>query len=282
FRSEIEWCETAAQKLAATIEAEAWDGEYYMRAYFDDGSKLGSHESDEAKIDSLPQSWAIISGAAQPERAEMGMQAVEQHLIRENEKMILLFTPPFDKSTQDPGYIKGYVPGVRENGGQYTHAAIWVAQAFARKGDGTRAVQMLRMLNPVEHSRTPEDVQRYQVEPYVITADVYALEDRVGRGGWSWYTGSSSWYYRVWIEDVLGFHKRGNRVFIEPRIPTDWPEFSIRYRFGETRYDIRIENPSGVQLGVAWVEENGVRLELKDGIALVDDGAEHRIIVRLG
>jgi cellobiose phosphorylase len=280
-KEEIAWCEEQALKLAKTVEEQAWDGDYYIRAYFDNGSKLGSKESDEAKIDSLPQSWAIISGAADSERAEQGMQAVEKHLVKEQDEMILLFTPPFDKSEQDPGYIKGYVPGVRENGGQYTHAAIWVAQAMARKGDGDRAVQLMRLLNPVEHARTPADVAKYQVEPYVITADVYALEGRVGRGGWSWYTGSSSWYYRVWIEDILGFHKRGNKLFIQPSIPHDWNDYSIRYNWADIHLDIRVENPDGVNTGVVWIEVDGNRLPDGEGIPL-DTGGHHRVLVRMG
>jgi len=273
---EIVWCKEQAIKLAATIEEQAWDGEYYIRAYFDDGSKLGSHTSDEAKIDSLPQSWSILSGAGNPQRAELGMLAVEKHLIRERDKMILLFTPPFDKSSQDPGYIKGYVPGVRENGGQYTHAAIWVAQAFARKGDGARAVELLRMLNPVEHARDESGVARYQVEPYVITADIYALKDRVGRGGWSWYTGSSSWYYRVWIEDVLGFHKRGDTLFIEPSLPPDWNEITVRYRFGTSVYQIAIAHGEAKQ-----TEIDGEVLADGQGIELRDDGQTHDVRVTI-
>ncbi|HEX8552378.1 MAG TPA: glucoamylase family protein [Abditibacteriaceae bacterium] len=278
LQTEIDWCESEALKLAATVEKEAWDGEYYIRAYFDNGEPLGSRRSDEAQIDSLPQSWAILSGAANAERAELGMQAVEKHLVREKDEMILLFTPPFDKSLQDPGYIKGYVPGVRENGGQYTHAAIWVAQATARKGDGDRAVQLMNLLNPVEHARTPEDVARYQVEPYVITADVYALEGRVGRGGWSWYTGSASWFYRVWIEEILGFHLRGDKLFLNPHIPKDWPTFTIHYRYQGAHYEICVENAGGAQVSSIAVNDQPIIVE--DGIPLHTEG-HHRVVVRL-
>lgn len=268
------WCREQAAKLAATTEREAWDGEWYKRGYFDDGSALGSHESEEAKIDSLPQTWGILSGAADPERAETAMKAVEEHLIREKDEMILLFTPPFDQSSQDPGYIKGYVPGVRENGGQYTHAAIWVAQAYARKGDGARAVQLLRMLNPVEHARTEADVARYVVEPYVVVADIYALQGRVGRGGWTWYTGSASWMYRVWIEDVLGFQRRGDTLFIAPNVPEEWREYSLHYHHGGSVYHVTVQHS-----GAPSLQLDGRSLEVSSGIPLTDDGAEHHVVV---
>jgi cyclic beta-1,2-glucan synthetase len=195
--------------------------------------------------------------------------------------MVLLFTPPFEQTPRDPGYIKRYPPGVRENGGQYTHAAIWLAMAFARRRDGDRAVSVLRMLSPVEHARTPEQVARYKVEPYVVAADVYALEGRVGQGGWTWYTGSSGWMYRVWIEEVLGVKLRANRLTIDPVIPRDWKRFTIRYRHGTTEYAIDVENPNKAGSGVAWVELDGHRL-LDRGIDLVDDGARHEVTVRLG
>jgi cyclic beta-1,2-glucan synthetase len=270
-----------ARRLAAAVEAHAWDGAWYRRAYFDDGTPLGSRDSDEARIDSLPQSWAVISGAAYQERARTAMQAVENELVRSDDHMILLFTPPFAHSASDPGYIKRYPPGVRENGGQYTHAAIWVAMAFARQGDGDRAVACLRMLNPIEHARTPEEVERYKVEPYVVAADVYALEGQTGRGGWTWYTGSSGWMYRVWIEEILGFKLRGDRLTIDPVLPRDWPKAAIRYRHGTAAYSITIENPDAVCRGVLWTELDGVRLPGHE-VALRDDGADHSLTVRLG
>jgi cellobiose phosphorylase len=269
-----------AKHLAAVVEDQAWDGEWYRRAYFDNGSPLGSHLSDEAKIDSLAQTWSILSGAGNHERSEQAMQSMEKYLMRPDDKMVLLFTPPFDKSAQDPGYIKGYVPGVRENGGQYTHAALWVAQAFARKGDGDRAVEVLRMLNPIEHARTPEEVERYKVEPYVVAADVYALKDRVGQGGWTWYTGSSSWMYRVWLEDVLGVQRRGDVLHIVPNVPRDWNEYSIRYKFGSSVYSITVHNPDGGKT-VSSLEVDGANVQVGDGIALVDDGREHEVRVML-
>ena len=181
-----------AEKLAQALEAHAWDGEWYLRAFYDDGSKMGSHESIECQIDSIAQSWAVLSGAADPARAAQAMESVNKRLVKEAEQMILLFTPPFDKSAHDPGYIKGYLPGVRENGGQYTHAAIWTAWAFAKLGQGDRAAELFRMLNPISHADTPEKAARYKVEPYVIAADIYGVSPHVGRGGWTWYTGSSA------------------------------------------------------------------------------------------
>jgi cyclic beta-1,2-glucan synthetase len=195
--------------------------------------------------------------------------------------MILLFTPPFEHPARDPGYVGRYPPGVRENGGQYTHAAIWAAMAFARQGDGDRATELLRMLNPVEHARTPEDVARYKVEPYVVAADVYALEGQIGRGGWSWYTGSSGWMYRAWIEEILGFKLRGEQLTLDPVLPRNWQHVKIRYRHGSTHYAISIENPDAVTGGVLWVEEDGIRAPAHD-IELHDDGADHVVTVRLG
>jgi len=270
-----------AQKQARTVEEQAWDGEWYRRAYFDDGEPLGSKECDEAQIDSLPQSWAILSGAGDPERAAMAMNAVDRHLVREADRMILLFTPPFDKSPKYPGYIKGYLPGVRENGGQYTHGSLWVPMAFARRGEGDRAVALLQMMNPVEHARTPEESHRYKVEPYVVAADIYALENQVGRGGWTWYTGSAGWMYRIWLEEVLGFQKRGDRLLIDPRISSEWPGFKLSYRFGQTWYNIAVENPEQVRQGVCCVEMDGAPLPTNE-IPLQDDGKRHTVVVRLG
>jgi cyclic beta-1,2-glucan synthetase len=231
-----------ARNLTAIIESTSWDGEWYRRAYFDDGTPLGSRNNDEARIDSLAQSWAVISGAGDPERAKRAMQSVEEYLIRSEEKLVLLFTPPFDQSSPHPGYIMGYPPGVRENGGQYTHAALWVAMAFARMGDGRRAVDVLQMLNPVEHTRTPGDYAVYRTEPYAVAADVYSVEGHAGSGGWTWYTGSAGWMYRVWLEEVLGFKLRGDRLSIEPAIPADWPVYVLTFRYRRTEYRIEVEN----------------------------------------
>jgi cyclic beta-1,2-glucan synthetase len=209
------------------------------------------------------------------------MEAAWQHLVREDEAMVLLFEPPFDKMEPSPGYIKGYPPGVRENGGQYTHAALWMAMAMARKGDGERAVQLLRMLNPIEHARDAEAVWHYGVEPYVIAADVYNLPGRVGQGGWSWYTGSAAWMYRAWVEEVLGLQVRGERLRMNPAIPAAWPGFRLNYRHGETLYAIEVENPQGCERGVAWLEMDGQRMA--GGVIPLERGlVKHQIRVRMG
>ncbi|MBE0504493.1 MAG: glycosyl transferase [Desulfuromonadales bacterium] len=269
------------KELIQRIELAAWDGEWYLRGTFDDGSPLGSVASKEAKIDSLPQSWAWLSGAADPERAEIALESAWQHLVLQKEGLVLLFAPPFDKSVPSPGYIKGYPPGVRENGGQYTHAALWMAMAMARKGDGTRAVQLLRLLNPIEHARDADAAWLYGVEPYVVAADVYRLPDRVGQGGWSWYTGSAAWMYRVWIEEVLGLQVRSGQLRINPVIPATWPGFSLSYRHGETIYAIEVENPDSCERGVAWVEMDGQRVA-GGAIPLERSLVKHHVVVRMG
>lgn len=233
----------------------------------------------EAQIDSLPQSWAILTGCADKQRANEALQAAYERLVLHDKEMILLFTPAFDKTDQDPGYIKGYLPGVRENGGQYTHAATWLALAFAEQGDGDKAVELLQMLNPIEHARSPEETQTYKVEPYAIVADVYNLPGHIGRGGWTWYTGSASWVYRVWVEGVLGFKLRGDKLEINPAIPKEWPGFSMTYRYHSTTYQIRVENPHGVSHGVASLEGDGTSVDV---IQLVNDGQTHQVVVRLG
>jgi cyclic beta-1,2-glucan synthetase len=270
-----------ADKLAQALEAYAWDGEWYLRAFYDDGSKMGSHESIECQIDSIAQSWAVLSGAADPARAAQAMVSVNKRLVKEAEQMILLFTPPFDKSAHDPGYIKGYLPGVRENGGQYSHAAIWTAWAFAKLGQGDRAAELFRMLNPISHADTPEKTTRYKVEPYVIAADIYGVPPHVGRGGWTWYTGSSAWMYRLGIEAILGITRVGNALYVNPCIPHDWTGFKVDYRFGNTHYRINVENPSGVNRGVQQVLLDGI--PLSDGlIPLADDGQLHEVKVVVG
>lgn len=269
------------RELIQRVERAAWDGEWYLRAIFDDGTPLGSSASKEARIDSLPQSWAWLSGAADISRANMALDSVWRHLVREDEGLVLLLTPSFDKSEPSPGYIKGYPPGVRENGGQYTHAALWFAMAMARRGDGTRAVKMLSMLNPIERAREPETVWRYGIEPYVVAADVYRLPGRIGHGGWSWYTGSATWMYRAWVEEVLGLKVRGDHMQLNPVIPGRWEGFHLRYRHGEAIYEIQVENPEGCEQGVSWVEMDGQRL--RDGvIPLHRDLVKHRILVRMG
>ncbi|MBA2687784.1 MAG: hypothetical protein H0U64_06765, partial [Gemmatimonadaceae bacterium] len=216
-----------AERYRVAIEKTAWDGEWYRRAYFDDGSPLGSSESDEARIDSIAQSWSIISGAGDPERTRIAMNSFEKYLVREDSRQLVLLTPPFDKTAHDPGYIRGYLPGVRENGAQYTHAGLWAVLATAMLGEGKRAFELFQMINPVTHADTEEAVAIYKVEPYVVAADVYTAEGQLGRGGWTWYTGSASWMYRVALESLLGFQKRGDRLLVDPCIPPTWPEFSL-------------------------------------------------------
>jgi cyclic beta-1,2-glucan synthetase len=269
------------ERLKQALEAGAWDGDWYRRAYFDDGTPLGSAQNEECRIDSIAQSWGIISGAADAHRAHRAMAAVEQYLIRRGDGLVILFTPPFDKSPLDPGYIKGYVPGVRENGGQYTHAALWVLIAYALLGDGDRAGELFALLNPINHASTRAGLHKYKVEPYVAAADVYAVWPHTGRGGWTWYTGSASWMYRAGLEFILGFRLRGEKLEIDPCIPRGWREYEINYRHGSARYHIRVENPAGLSRGVATVEVDGVP-QASDEVALKDDGAEHRVRIVLG
>ncbi len=266
--------------LVQCIEKSAWDGEWYLRATFDDGTPLGSSANEEARIDSLPQSWAWFGTSADKTRAEQALESAWSHLVREDDGLVLLFEPPFDQSEPSPGYIKGYPPGVRENGGQYTHAAIWLAMAMARRGDGVRAAKILRILNPIEHAREPESVWRYGLEPYVVAADVYNLPGRIGQGGWSWYTGSAAWMYRAWVEEILGLKLRGETMQIDPVIPGRWGGFQMTYRHGEAVYEIQVENPDQCEHGVVWVEMDGKHI--KDGvIPLVRDLIKHRIFVRM-
>jgi cyclic beta-1,2-glucan synthetase len=270
-----------ADKYSRGLEANAWDGEWYLRAYYDDGTRLGSSKNNECQIDSIAQSWAVLSGAADPARAALAMESVNRRLVKQAEQMVLLFTPPFDKSARDPGYIKGYLPGIRENGGQYTHAAIWAAWAFAKLGQGDRAGGLFRMLNPISHSDTPEKVARYQVEPYVIAADIYSTFPHVGRGGWTWYTGSSGWLYRLGLEAILGITRAGNALNINPCIPSHWPGFKVDYRFGTAHYKISVENPRSVNQGVRQVLLDGNPLS-GSMISLMDDGETHEVRVLMG
>jgi cyclic beta-1,2-glucan synthetase len=281
LQEEEKSCRARAAQLAQAVDAQAWDGEWYRRGYFDDGTPFGSRENAEACIDSLPQSWAAIAGAGDSRRVEIALRSLEEKLVREADNLILLFTPPFDKTTADVGYIKAYPPGVRENGGQYTHGATWVPMAFARQGDGDKAVRFLRMLNPIEHARDEKDCERYKVEPYVMPGDVYSLAGHVGRGGWTWYTGSAAWTYRVWLEEVLGFRRRGDTLTINPVIPKDWPGFRLRYRFRSTTYRVTVENADHDSRGVTLVELDGVAVA-NNTVTLHDDGLFHELRVVLG
>lgn len=270
-----------AAALAKALETYAWDGQWYLRAFYDDGTPLGSNANNECKIDAIAQSWAVLSGAANPARAVQAMDSVYQILVKQQEQMILLFTPPFDKTSHDPGYIKGYAPGVRENGGQYTHAAIWTVWAFAKLGQGGRAEALFRLLNPIYHANTPERVAHYKVEPYVIAADVYGAPPHTGTGGWTWYTGSSGWMYRLGIEAILGITRQGSTLKVNPCIPKIWPGFKVDYCFGKTRYRISIENPDNVNSGVDQVLIDG-RVSTDNLIHLADDGRTHEVHIVMG
>jgi cyclic beta-1,2-glucan synthetase len=272
-----------ARRLQAALESGGWDGDWYRRGYFDDGTPLGSVTSGECRIDSIAQSWSVISGAANLDRATRAMAAVGSQLIRSDRGLALLFTPPFDRTPLDPGYIKGYPPGIRENGGQYTHAATWSVIAYALLGQGDKAGELLSMLNPVNRAATRGAVQRYKVEPYVVAADVYSEAPHAGRGGWTWYTGSAGWMYRAGLEWLLGFRLKGNSLEIEPCIPSAWPAFEIVFLHQDTRYEILVDNPDRVCRGVASAELDGQPLPAGPArIQLVNDGAVHSLRVILG
>jgi cyclic beta-1,2-glucan synthetase len=266
-----------ADAYSLAVETSGWDGQWYRRAYYDDGTPLGSAESDECRIDSIAQSWSVISGAGSLPRQELAMRALNQHLVLEDARLIMLLAPPFNQGTHDPGYIMGYLPGVRENGAQYTHAALWAVMATARKGDGDRAFELLQMINPLTRTANAEDVQRYKVEPYVVPADVYTAPAHVGRGGWTWYTGSASWMYRIGLEEILGFRKVGDTLRIEPCVPDAWASYDIVYRFGRATYEITVRDPAGIRRRGADVTVDGARVQ--DGtIRLVDDGQRHAVV----
>lgn len=272
-----------ATALQAALEKDGWDGEWYRRGYFDDGTPLGSAVSDECRIDSIAQSWSVISGAADPERARRAMAAVEEQLVRGDEGLALLFTPPFDRTPLDPGYIKGYPPGIRENGGQYTHAAAWSVIAMASLGLGNQAAALFSLVNPINHSSTRVDLQRYKVEPYAVAADVYSVAPHVGRGGWTWYTGSAGWLYRAGIEGILGFRQQGAFLILNPCIPREWPGFGISFKYRSALYEISVQNPRGFSQGVTHAELDGQTLPDRPArIPLADDGGVHVVRLVLG
>ena len=274
-------CRERAESLRAALEANAWDGAWYRRAYFDDGTPLGSAQNDECQIDAIPQAWAVISGVAQEARTRSAMDAVQARLVRVTDKLIQLFDPPFDKGTLQPGYIKGYVPGIRENGGQYTHAATWVVLATALQGRGDLALKLWNLINPIYHATTPEEVKRYKVEPYVVCADVYGAPPHTGRGGWTWYTGSASWLYRVALEAILGFHLEGNTLRLQPCVPPSWPGFEMIYRHRSATYQISVDNSAGTGRGVRSVNLDGQPLA-NLSVPLSDDAKLHKVRVALG
>jgi cyclic beta-1,2-glucan synthetase len=275
-----ERCRREAALLRGNLERHGWDGDWYRRAYFDDGTPLGSADQAECRIDSIAQSWSVLSGAGTPARTHQAMDSLDAHLVRRDAGLIQLLDPPFDQSTLDPGYIKGYVPGVRENGGQYTHAAIWATMAFAQLDDRARAWELFNIINPINHARTPADVATYKVEPYVIAADVYAVPPHVGRGGWTWYTGSAGWMYRLIVESLLGLQVDGETLRMEPCLPADWDGFKLSYRYRDTRYQIvvtqgcnRHDEPRVTVDGIAQTDS---------AIPLIDDRQQHAVEVRLG
>ncbi|MBA2623905.1 MAG: cyclic beta 1-2 glucan synthetase, partial [Chthoniobacterales bacterium] len=273
-------CLAETKQLQKNIEAHAWDGQWYRRAYFDNGEPLGSRTNSECQIDSLPQSWSVISGAGDRQRSNHAMNAVNERLIRREAKLIQLFDPPFDSSALNPGYIKGYIPGVRENGGQYTHGAIWTTMAFALMGENDRAWELFALLNPVHHGGTAEQIATYKVEPYVVAADVYALAPHTGRGGWTWYTGSAGWMYRLLVETLLGVHLEGDRLRLLPRIPASWTTYKIHYRFRHTVYHITITRFADGSAGPNEFSLDGQAL-IEEAIPLVDDLAEHFVEMRV-
>ncbi len=269
-----------AKLLIKNLEKNGWDGDWYLRAFFDNGTPLGSHTNDECQIDSIAQSWSVISGFGNKERANKAMQSVDERLIKEDEKLALLLTPSFDKTALDPGYIKGYPPGIRENGGQYTHAAAWTIIAFAMLGKGEKAHEIFAMINPINHTNTADDLATYRTEPYAVAADVYSNPQHVGRGGWTWYTGAAGWLYRAALENILGFNKSGETLTITPSIPRDWKEFEITYRHKTATYHIRVENPHGVSSGSVEIEIDGKTLS-SNQIKLIDDGQAHNVRIIL-
>ncbi len=277
-----------ATTVKTAIETAGWDGAWYLRGYYDDGTPLGSHESEECRIDAIAQSWSVMSGIANAEHAAQAMHAVDTQLVDRTNAIAMLFTPPFDRTPHDPGYIKGYPPGIRENGGQYTHGSIWSIFAWAGLGDGDKAAELFDILNPVRHADNADAIERFKVEPYISCADVYSVAPLTGRGGWTWYSGSAGWLYRAGIEAMLGFRPRGQRLLVDPCIPKQWPGFSIDYRYRSSCYTIAVENPHGIRRGVASVELDGARLDREAvnggaaNIPLVDDAAIHHVRIVMG
>ncbi|MGM0385490.1 MAG: GH36-type glycosyl hydrolase domain-containing protein [Actinomycetota bacterium] len=273
-------CREEQESLLAALEDHGWDGDWYRRGYFDDGTPLGSATRSECRIDSIAQSWAVLSGAADPERAAGAMEQAEEQLVMREEGVVRLFTPPFDISEPDPGYIRAYPPGVRENGGQYTHGALWSVFAWAALGREDRAGATFELMNPVNHSRTPEAAATYLAEPYVVAADVHSVAPHAGRGGWTWYTGSAGWMYRAGLEAVLGLRREGASLHIEPCMPPEWPSAGIRYRVGGSTWDIAIAADCAAPRRVRRVVVDGVA-QPGARVPLVDDGATHRVEVEM-
>jgi cellobiose phosphorylase len=274
-------CIARVVELRRNLEANAWDGAWYRRGYYDDGSPLGSAQNDECQIDALPQSWAVLAQSGAPERVAQGLDALDKRLVDRDLAVIKLFDPPFDHSAQNPGYIKGYVPGVRENGGQYTHAAVWAVMAFAEAGRTERAWQLFDAIDPIHHGDNPEAIARYRVEPYVMAADIYTNPQHAGRGGWTWYTGSAGWMYRLVTESLLGVRLEVDHLRIEPVIPETWPGFEVHYRFRNTVHHIKVVRRPGNSRNVIQVTCDARVLQDRR-IPLQDDEHEHWIEVVVG
>ena len=272
-------CADEAARLRGNIDESGWDGAWYRRGWFDDGSPLGTSANAECRIDSIAQSWAALSGAGEPQRMRMAMDAVDRQLFERDAALVRLLAPPFNQSNPNPGYIQGYLRGVRENGGQYTHAAVWAAMAFVAIGDGARAWEIATMINPVNHASTPQASAVFTTEPYVIAADVYALAPHTGRGGWTWYTGSAGWMYRLLVESLLGLRREGDTLRITPCLPLAWATCKLQYRYRETVYRITvtqtIDGSSGQHVNVDGVETRDPLVHL------VDDRQDHRVAVTM-
>jgi cellobiose phosphorylase len=276
----VELCEREAAALTLHLDANAWDGAWYTRAWFDDGQPVGSSGNAECRIDSLPQTWAVLTGAGDPDRARTAMGEVERQLVDPALGIVRLFTPPFVRSDPSPGYIQGYVAGVRENGGQYTHAAVWTAMAFAALGDAPRAWAIARMLNPIHHAETPEARDRYRVEPYVMAADVYGVAPHAGMGGWTWHTGSAGWMWRLLVESLLGLTVVVDRLTLTPCVPPEWPGYTLSYQFRSTAYTVRARRAApGEPVGVVTLDGTVLATAW---LPLVDDGLEHAAEITYG
>lgn len=272
-----------AKSVLQAIETRGWDGEWYRRGTFDDGTLLRSATSDECRIDSIAQSWAVLSGAGDVDRARQAMASMVRHLVQPDPGLALLFTPPFDRTPMDPGYIKGYPPGLLENGGQYSHAAMWAILAQAKLGDGDAAHQLFAMLNPINHTLTPDDADRYKVEPYVVAADVYSAPPHAGRGGWTWYTGSAGWMYRAGLEGIVGLTRKGDTLCLNPCLPPCWPELTLTITLGAARYTVSIVNPDATGKGIRSACLNGTQLgAATEGLTIPLQDGSHQLTVVLG
>ena len=278
-RKDMEFAESCVKEtrmLKKNIEQNAWDGNWYLRAFFDDGTPLGSAKNQECKIDSIPQSWSVLSGAGQAVHSREAMNSAYAFLVKKDQSVIRLFDPPFNLAVPNPGYIRGYFPGVRENGGQYTHAAIWLIMAAAALEDRQRTYELIRMINPLNHADSAAAIKRYKTEPYVIAADVYAVENREGMGGWTWYTGSAGWMYQMLTESFLGLKRTGNRLTMKPCTPEEWNEWHIDYRFGETDYHLHFFRNDGIKQTKIVMDDQE---QDSEDLLLVNDRVKHEVLV---